>query len=64
VTAEQFGFRRICPEPSITAAFKFIEEVREIAHRPEVEQVAAFAKVTLEDLLGWFTHCCYCTKQA
>ena len=44
MTVERFGFRRICPETSITAAFKFIEEVREIAHRPEVEQVAAFAQ--------------------
>lgn len=22
----------------------------------------AFSKVSLEDLLGWFTHCCYCTS--
>lgn len=23
----------------------------------------AFAEVTLENLLGWFTHCCYCTSE-
>ena len=23
----------------------------------------AFAKVTQKDLLGWFTHCCYCTQK-
>ncbi|WP_254625681.1 IS630 family transposase [Nostoc sp. TCL240-02] len=23
----------------------------------------AFAEVTIENLLGWFTHCCYCTSQ-
>lgn len=22
----------------------------------------AFSKVTLEDIRGWFTHCCYCTS--
>lgn len=24
---------------------------------------AALAEVTIENLLGWFTHCCYCTSQ-
>jgi transposase len=24
---------------------------------------AAFAQVTIENLLGWFTHCCYCTSE-
>ncbi|MEH1928100.1 hypothetical protein [Nostoc sp.] len=24
---------------------------------------AAFAEVTIENLLGWFTHCCYCTSE-
>ena len=23
----------------------------------------AFAEVTIENLLGWFTHCCYCTSE-
>ena len=23
----------------------------------------AFEKVTQKDLLGWFTHCCYCTQE-
>lgn len=22
----------------------------------------AFSEVTVENLLGWFTHCCYCTS--
>lgn len=24
----------------------------------------AFAKVSLDDIRGWFTHCCYCTSSA
>jgi transposase len=24
----------------------------------------AFSQVSLEDLKGWFTHCCYCTSLA
>ena len=23
----------------------------------------AFSRVTKQDLLGWFTHCCYCTEE-
>ena len=24
---------------------------------------SAFSRVTKQDLLGWFTHCCYCTEE-
>ena len=26
-------------------------------------QWLTFAEVTIENLLGWFTHCCYCTSE-
>lgn len=31
---------------------------------PDLEKAVeeAFERVSLEDLLGWFTHCCYCTS--
>ena len=31
---------------------------------PDLEKAVndAFESVSLEDLLGWFTHCCYCTS--
>lgn len=31
---------------------------------PDLAQATqeAFAQVSLEDIRGWFTHCCYCTS--
>jgi transposase len=31
---------------------------------PELEKSIeeAFSQVSLEDIRGWFTHCCYCTS--
>jgi transposase len=46
---------------------KIKSSLRRIGARTYVDLLKAledaFAEVTIENLLGWFTHCCYCTSE-